>query len=88
MPSIRRFASVVAYVALSAGFVGFTSDPTVPIDREPSVHAVLGANLTDTVDVQSLQALVAEVRGNDSQLAVGAIVRFQAQPPADSTRRI
>jgi hypothetical protein len=48
---------------------------------------VLGANVTDTVDAQPLQALVVEVRGTGGQLVSGAVVRFEAQPPTDTTRR-
>lgn len=51
------------------------------------VHAVLGAGVTDTVDTQLSQALVVEVRGPDGQLATGAVVRFEAEPPADTTVR-
>lgn len=61
--------------------------PTEPAHKEPGVRAMLGAGVTDTIDAQPLQALVVEVRGPRGQLASGAVVRFQAQPPADTTRR-
>jgi len=61
--------------------------PTEPAHREPGVHAMLGAGVTDTIDAQPLQALVVEVRGPSGRLASGAVVRFEAQPPADTTRR-
>lgn len=48
---------------------------------------MLGAGVTDTIDAQPLQALVVEVRGLDGKLASGATVRFEAQPPADTSRR-
>ena len=48
---------------------------------------MLGADVTDTIDAQPLQALVVEVRGLEGKLASGAIVRFEAQPPADTSRR-
>jgi hypothetical protein len=51
------------------------------------IRPVAGANVTDTVNALQAQALVVEVRQPDGRLAVGAVVRFEAQPPADSTRR-
>lgn len=55
--------------------------------NQPGVHAVLGAGVTDTIDAKPSQALVVEVRGPGGQLASGAVVRFEAQPPSDTTRR-
>jgi hypothetical protein len=51
------------------------------------IRPVAGANVTDTVNALQAQALVVEVRQPDGKLAVGAVVRFEAQPPGDSTRR-
>jgi hypothetical protein len=47
---------------------------------------VLGANVSDTIDTQPLQALVVEVRGPRGVLRSGTVVRFEPQPPADTTR--
>lgn len=61
--------------------------PTGPVDREPSVRAILGAGVTDTIEAQPLQALIIQVKGQGGVTGSGAIVRVEAQPPDDSTRR-
>src|SRR6185437_12151559 len=82
----------LALLLLACGGGGSGDGPTAPGHTDPArnapgVHAVLGAGVTDTIDAQPLQALVVEVRGPDGQLATGAVVRFEAQPPADTTRK-
>src|SRR6185437_12820707 len=44
-----------------------------------------GADITDTIDAQPLQALVVEVRDTSGKLVSGATVRFVAEPSADTT---
>lgn len=87
MLSIRKKLLVIVYGCLALSVFACDEPPTEPVVREASVRATLGTGITDTIDAQSLQALLAEVRGSDGKLAVGAMVRFQAQPSADSTRR-
>ncbi len=88
MQEIRRrigaplSAFLVFFLAACGG-----DGPTDPRNDEPGVRVMLGAGVTDTIDAQPLQALVVEVRGLDGNLASGAIVRFEAQPPADTSRR-
>jgi hypothetical protein len=48
---------------------------------------VLGAGVTDTIDAQPLQALIIQVRGQGGVTGSGVIVRVEAQPPDDTTRR-
>ena len=61
--------------------------PTDPSrNGDGGVRTLLGAGVTDTIDAQPLQALVVEVRDTDGDLLPGALVRFEAQRPADSTR--
>ncbi len=93
-PGNQRLVTSVCLALLVAACGGGGDGPTAPgpgpsqpARNAPGVHAVLGAGITDTIDAQPLQALVVEVRGPDGQLATGAVVRFQAQPPADTTRR-
>ncbi|HXF24405.1 MAG TPA: hypothetical protein VN602_07785 [Gemmatimonadaceae bacterium] len=84
-------AACLAFLVAACGGGG-SDAPTGPRQNQsspnaPGVRAVLGAGVTDTIDAQPLQALVVEVRGPGGQLATGAVVRFEAQPPADTTRR-
>lgn len=61
--------------------------PTEPVHGDPGLHVMLGAGVTDTIDAELPQALVVEVRRADGLVATGAVVRFEAQPPADTSRR-
>lgn len=82
-------ACVALLVAACGGGGDGPTQPghTEPVDDQPGVHAVLGAGVIDTIDAEPLQALIVEVRGSDGKLDSGAVVRFEAQRPADTTRR-
>ncbi len=71
-----RVASTISLILLLANC---GSDPTGPGGGKPGVHIVAGADVTDTVDVQPLQALVVEVRGANGSVAQGVVVRFESQ---------
>jgi hypothetical protein len=75
--------TVLASLLLACGSGG--GDITHPFSS--GIRPVAGANITDTVNALQTQALVVEVRRPDGKPAEGAVVRFEAQPPADSTRR-
>jgi hypothetical protein len=83
--SYRQFVSLAGLTILLVA-CGGGDGPTSPADK-PGLHILLGAGVTDTVDAEPAQALVVEVREADGQFSHGAIVRFEARPPADSTRR-
>lgn len=85
-PRFQRAASFICFTLLLAA-CGGGDGPTGPSGNQPSVRAVLGAGVVDTIDAQPLQALVVEVRGQGGELASGTIVRFESQPPADTMRR-
>jgi hypothetical protein len=97
IPLLRRGrgphrAALSAALAVVLGVLsacgGDGGDPTEPPPAPPTgVRAVAGAGVTDTIDAQFTQALVVEVRRPDGTPARGAVVRFEARPPADSTRR-
>ena len=82
-------AAVPPLLSLLLAACGGSGDgPTDPTEtRKPGIRAVAGAAVTDTIDAQPLQALVVEVRRPDGEIARGAVVRFEAQPPADTARR-
>ena len=84
-PRFQRAASFICCTLLLAACGG--DGPTGPPRNQPSVRAVLGAGVVDTIDAQPLQALVVEVRGQGGELTSGTIVRFESQPPADTMRR-
>jgi len=52
---------------------------TEPEAHEP-ITVIAGAEATDTVGAQLLQALVVQVRDPQQRLAVGAVVRFETTP--------
>ena len=62
-------------------------DGPTEVRNTPGIRAVAGANVSDTVLTQPLQALVVEVRGASGGLASGVTVRFEVKPADDSTRR-
>ena len=76
---------VLASVLLACGGGGDGGNPLVP--PTAGIRAVAGANVTDTVLALQNQALIVEVRNNDGKLAQGVVVRFEAQSPADTSRR-
>ena len=78
-------AALLSLAACGSGGDGPT-DPPDPVIA-PGVRAVAGASVADTIDAQPIQVLVVEVRRPDGALARGAVVRFEAQPPADGARR-
>jgi hypothetical protein len=78
-------AASVVLLACGGDRGGGGGDITHPFGS--GIRAVAGANVTDTVDALQTQALVVEVRDPAGKPAPGAVVRFEAQPPADSTRR-
>lgn len=51
------------------------------------IRAVAGAGVTDTIFAALKQALIVEVRDADGKPVPGVVVRFEAQPPADTLRR-
>jgi hypothetical protein len=81
-----RLVTCAALVLVCAGCGGDGTTGT-GFPHSPGVRAVLGANVTDTIEALQTQALVVEVREPGGELARGAVVRFEAQPPADSARR-
>jgi hypothetical protein len=73
-----RFTSVAASICLILAIAGCGDGPTDPATREAGVRAVAGANVTDTIFTELLQALVVEVRGAGGALApAGTLVRFE-----------
>jgi len=89
-PGSQRLVTSVCLALLVAACGGGGDGPTVPghttTNRNaPGVHAILGADITDTIDAQPLQALVVEVRDTSGKLVSGATVRFVAEPSADTT---
>ena len=58
-----------------------------PDPGHAGLQVVAGGDVTDTIEAQPLQALIAEVRGSDGQPAQGLVVRFESLPSADTTRR-
>ena len=83
-----RYPRVASFISLALVLAACGGDgPTEPVDNKPSVRAVLGAGVTDTIDAQPLQALIIQVRGQGGVTGSGAIVRVEAQPPDDTTRR-
>lgn len=86
----RRVSAALAGVVLSTITSscggGGDGESTEPITGG-GIRAIAGANVTDTVLAQPLQALVVEVRGPDGALARGTVVRFEPAPPADTLRR-
>jgi hypothetical protein len=75
-------------LALAAGLAAACDggDSTGPTGRG-GIRVVAGANVTDTVLAQPLQALILEVRAPDGSVARDAVVRFEPAPPADTLRR-
>jgi Tol biopolymer transport system component len=66
--------TVLIALTLSCG------DSTGP-SRDPGIHIVAGANVTDTVGAVLDQALIVEVRDDDGNLApAGTVVRFESIP--------
>lgn len=85
---LRRLVLISSFCGPFA-LAACTDDPVQPpVTGQAGVKAVLGNALSDTVDAISVQALVAEVRRDNGDPAVNVVVRFQAQPPADTTRRL
>lgn len=70
----------------TASSCGGGDGPTAPTVTA-GVRAVAGMGLTDTIEAQPLQALIAEVRGPDGKPVQGTVVRFEAQPSPDTTKR-
>jgi hypothetical protein len=83
MRAFLRMASCL----LAAALIACDDAPLTPPVGAPGVRPVLGANVTDTVDALLAQALVVEVRNLDGRLASGVVIRFNAEPPRDTTRR-
>lgn len=61
--------------------------PADPDDKQPGLHIIAGANITDTIDAPLTQALVVEVRDSFGKLAPGSIVKFESRPADDTTRK-
>jgi hypothetical protein len=80
-----RVASCSAIAILFAACHGDGS--TGPGTHFTGIRAVAGANATDTVQALQAQALVVQVRTDGGAIARGVVVRFESQPPADTTRR-
>jgi len=86
--SASRAMRVATCSALAVLFAACHGDSgTGPGSHFTGIRAAAGANATDTVLALQTQALVVEVRTDGGALARGVVVRFEAQPPADSTRR-
>ena len=81
MPASIRSAALLAVVALVA-----CHDATGPRSTAARLTILAGAKVTDTIQAQPLQALIVEVRDSSGAPLQGVVVRFEAQPPADSTR--
>jgi len=79
---------LVTAATLAAAAAACGGDSTGPGARPgtPGVHAVAGANVTDTAFAMLTQALVVEVRDSTGHLVpAGTIVRFTGMPLAGST---
>ena len=88
MKSASRAMRVATGSTLAVLFAACHGDgSTGPGNHFTGVRAVAGANVTDTVQALQTQALVVEVRTDGGVIAQGVVVRFEAQPPGDSTRR-
>jgi hypothetical protein len=75
-----RFSSVAASICLILSIAGCGDGPTGTVTGKAGVRAVAGANVTDTIYTQPVQALVVEVRGAGGVLAPeGTLVRFEAR---------
>lgn len=54
---------------------------------QPGLHVVSGSGVTDTIDVDLPQQLIAEVRDMDGRPLPNIVVRFETQPPDDTLQR-
>jgi hypothetical protein len=78
---------VASCSVLSILFAACHDSGTGPGTHFTGIRAVAGSNAIDTVQALQTQALVVEVRTDGGEIARGVVVRFEAQPSADSTRR-
>ena len=81
MHATPRYSRVASYICLGLFLAACGDSPAGP-SAAPSVRAVVGAGVTDTVDTQLVQALIVEVRASGGALVRGVLVRFEAQAPA------
>jgi len=84
--SPRRAAIAMCALLAAAGCRDSAGPGDQGLDK-PGISLVAGAGITDTIDAAQLQALVVQVRGSDGKLVSGTLVRFDAMPTEDSTRR-
>lgn len=83
MHETRHYQRVASFISLALMLGACGGDgPTDPGTGQPGLRLVAGANATDTVDTQLVQALVVEVRGPGGGLVKGVTVRFEPQPEA------
>ena len=87
MSPVSRQLRVIAVLApallLACG--GGDGNPLRP--SFTGVRAIAGAGATDTIFAALKQALIVQVRDGDGKPVHGVVVRFEAQPPADTLRR-
>lgn len=74
--SARSCCLAAVAVVLAAAACGGDGGVAPVVAQVPGVHAVTGANQSDTVRALLGQALIVEVRGTNGVLAPGSIVRF------------
>lgn len=85
-PSTRQLRACLALTpALLLACGGGDGNPLRPAFT--GIRAVAGAGVTDTIFAALKQALIVEVRDANGKPAPGVVVRFEAQPPADTLRR-
>jgi hypothetical protein len=85
-PSPRQLRAIVALApALVLACGGGEGNPLRP--PFTGIRAVAGAGAADTILAALKQALIVEVRDGDGRPVHGVVVRFEAQPPADTLRR-